>query len=64
MSILEQGFEAQAKALRDFGYPDVTAEMVKAAYEKWVKGDDMEGVIEMFCAAAFDDHPQIFGKAP
>jgi hypothetical protein len=61
-SILEQGFEAQAASLRDFGYPDVTADMVREAHAKWISGKPIENIIERFCEGAFEDHPQIFGK--
>jgi hypothetical protein len=59
--ILEKGFEAQAKSLVEFGYSGITAEMVKIAHDKWVKGDEAEGVIEMFSFKAFEEHPDIFG---
>jgi hypothetical protein len=61
-SILEQGFEAQAKSLVEFGYSGITAEMIETAHGKWQRGDEPEGVIEMFSFRAFDDHPEIFGK--
>lgn len=61
-NILEQGFEAQAKAMREFGYPDVTAEMVREAHSKWISGKPMANIIEMFCSSAFAEHPDIFGE--
>lgn len=61
-SVLEQGFAAQAKALREFGYPDVTAEMVAVAHAKWKEGEDLTDIVEMFCRSAFEEHPAIFGK--
>lgn len=61
-SILQQGFDAQARSLREFGYPDVTAAMVAAAHADWKAGKEAEGIIAMFCESAFDDHPEIFGK--
>ena len=61
-SILEQGFEAQAKSLVEFGYPNVTAAMVEAAHDDWKEGREPQGVIAMFCVSAFEEHPQIFGK--
>ena len=63
MDLLKRGFEAQAASLRDFGYPDVTAEMVEAAHVKWQRGDELKDIIEMFCESAFNEHPAIFGKA-
>lgn len=61
-SILERGFEAQARSLREFGYPDVTADMVRQAHEKWVAGQEASEIIGMFCERAFEEHPEIFGK--
>lgn len=66
VGILDQGFEAQAKSLREFGYPDVTAKMVKEIHDAWIKKTKKlpHGVIGRFCEAAFKDYPQIFGKQP
>lgn len=61
MSTLTDGFEAQAKSLREFGYSDVTAEMVKAAHDKWNVGEGASNIIEMMCEGAFNDYPKIFG---
>jgi hypothetical protein len=61
-SLLQRGFEAQAKSLREFGYPDVTAAMVAAAHAKFMAAEPMSGVIEMFCESAFKEHPVIFGE--
>ncbi len=61
MDILKKGIEAQAQSLREFGYPDVTAEMVKDAHTKWMAGEAATGVIAMFSESAFNEHPEIFG---
>ena len=61
-SILEQVLEAQAKSLVEFGYPDVTADMVRAAHEQWLRGEEPSDIIAMFCVEAFKEHPMIFGK--
>lgn len=61
MSILDEAIEVQAKALREFGYPDVTADMVREAHRKFLAGEPMANVIEMFCQSAFEDHPDLFG---
>lgn len=46
----------QAEALRDFGYPDVTAEMVGEIWDEYSKGNDLpHGIIGMFCEKAFDE---------
>ena len=59
---LERGFDAQAKSLREFGYPDVTAEMVAAAHAKWLAGEETGDIVSMFCVSAFEEHPEIFGE--
>jgi hypothetical protein len=61
-SLLEQGFEAQAKVLTDFGYHDITAETVEAAHKRWKANDPSAGVIDMFCRDAFEERPDIFGE--
>jgi hypothetical protein len=61
---LKLGFAAQAASLRDFGYPDVTADDVATAHGKWLKAEPMKGIIEMMCEGAFNDYPKIFGSAP
>jgi hypothetical protein len=61
MTMLQRGFEAQAKSLREFGYSDVKAADVAAAHAKWLAGEEMTDIIEMFCESAFNDHPTIFG---
>jgi hypothetical protein len=63
-SILEQGFEAQAKSLRAFGYPDVTVDMVRDAHLRWMGDEEQPDIIGMFCVSAFEEHPQIFGEPP
>ena len=60
-SILQQGFEAVATALREFGYSGVTPEMVEQAHGAWKSGDQPSGVIAMFAVKDFDEHPEIFG---
>jgi len=61
-NLLAKGFEAQAESLRQFGYPGVTAKDVREAHEKWVRGETLTDIIEMFCQRAFEEHPRIFGK--
>lgn len=61
-SLLKQGFEAQAKSMREFGYPDVTASMIKGCHDKWLQHETSHGVIGMFAASAFEENPDIFGE--
>lgn len=64
MSILEEGLEAQAEAMREFGYHDVTDHVIRKAHEAWRDGQAPVGVIQMFSFKAFEEHPQIFGEPP
>ena len=61
-SVLEQGFEGQAASMREFGYPDVTAEMIRAHHEAWMKHEEPKDVVAMFSERAFGEYPMIFGK--
>jgi hypothetical protein len=60
-TVLERGFEAQAKALVDFGYPGITAAMVKERHAEWKAGNELTDVIGKFCEKEFNDRPEIFG---
>lgn len=60
-TILEQGFEAQALALRDFGYQSVTAEAIRKAHADWKAGKEAQGVVAMFSVKEFNERPEIFG---
>lgn len=62
MEILKKGFAAQAEAMREFGYPDVTAEDVEKFHRSWLSGEDATDVVAMFCESAFKEYPQIFGR--
>jgi hypothetical protein len=61
MTILEEGFDAEARALEEFGYEDVTPEMIRAAHERWKRGEPPADIIERFAFGHFDEYPQIFG---
>lgn len=61
--LLSEGFEAQAKAMREFGYPDVTADMIRQNHEAWRRGEKATDVIAMFSERAFKEYPMIFGNA-
>lgn len=61
MSILHQGFKALAKGLREFGYPDVTPELIEAAHTEWKQGKPANGIIAMFAEKEFIERPEIFG---
>lgn len=62
MSNRLNGFEAVARSLREFGYPDVTAEQISKAHEKWRTNQELDDIVEMMAARQFEDHPLIFGK--
>ena len=49
-----------AKSLRDFGYPDVTSEMVAEVWDAYEKGDDLpHDVIGMFVKRQLDEIAEI-----
>lgn len=57
-----RAIRAQAKSLVEFGYPDVTEEMVAQAHCDWKCGKEPEDIISMFCVSAFEEHTDLFGK--
>jgi len=62
--LLTRGFEAQARALREFGYSGVKPEQIAEAHRKWLAGEAMGNIIEMMSESAFNEHPEIFGERP
>ncbi len=58
---LDRGCAAQAMALREFGYPDVTSARVREAHARWVKNESPIDIVDRFCFTEFDDRPLIFG---
>ena len=60
-NILEDALEAVAKGLREFGYPDVTKDMIREHHAAWKKGEEGEGVIFLFAKGYFEDHVKLFG---
>ena len=61
MTTTDKAIAAQAKSLREFGYSDVTTDMVRAAHTKWIAGEAPADIVEMFCKSAFEEHPDLFG---
>lgn len=59
---LERGFAAQARSMREFGYPDVSAAMIAGHHAQWLKGETQGDVIFMFSINAFEKYPSIFGE--
>jgi len=60
---LKKGFQAQARSLREFGYPSVTAELVAEHHAAWKRGENRPtDVIFMFNKKAFEDYTEIFGE--
>ena len=59
---LNAGFEASVRGLREFGYHDVTSEMIREIHAAWIAGKEPpHGVIGQFAVRNFDDYPDIFG---
>jgi hypothetical protein len=63
---LSHGMEAVARNLREFGYPDVTAEMIREIYDRWIEGarypDLPRGVIGGFAERQFEENAETFKK--
>jgi len=56
------GFKAIAENLIEFGYPDITGEMIEDVYIALKDGSELpHGVIGMFAGSQIYDHPEIFG---
>ena len=60
--MLAKGFEAQAAAMQEFGYPSVTADVVKSHHEEWLDGKDEGGVVFKFSKGSFEKNPSVFGE--
>lgn len=54
---LDKAMESVASSLREFGYPDVTAKMIREIYDAYERGDEKlpHGVIGMFAKRQFDE---------
>lgn len=64
MTLIDEAFAAQAKAMREFGYSDVTADTVRRYHADWMAGEDPSDIVARFCVSAFEDHPRLFGVRP
>lgn len=62
-NILEQAFESQARAMRDFGYPSVTADNISAYYTDWIEGREAKDIVARFSVGTFErkEYQHIFG---
>jgi hypothetical protein len=56
---LDDAMESVAKSLREFGYPDATAEKMRAIYDAWEAGkrfpDLPHGILGGFAESQFDE---------
>jgi hypothetical protein len=63
---LNQGMEAVARNLREFGYPDVTAVMIRDVYDAWLSGnrypDLPHGIIGGFAERQFEENGETLAK--
>ena len=58
-------YKAVARNLREFGYPDVTTEMVEEIHGAFKAGTPLpHGIIGMMAGGQFEEHPKTFGEAP
>jgi len=65
---LDNAMEAVAKSLREFGYPDVTAKMIREIFDKWEDGNVFpnlpHGVIAGFAEKQFEECKEALLKLP
>lgn len=65
---LMDGMEAIARNLRDFGYADVTAAMVREVYDAWLRGGRFpnlpHGVIGAFAEGQFIENAKKLASLP
>jgi hypothetical protein len=63
---LNQGMEAVARNLREFGYSDVTAVMIRDVYDAWLMGnrypDLPHGIIGGFAERQFEENGEALAK--
>ena len=64
MTTLEQGYEAVATMLREFGYPDATADMVREVHAAMLEGKEWpdlpHGVIGGMAEGHIKNYSHIF----
>jgi hypothetical protein len=59
------GFEAVARSLREFGYPDATAQMVAETYTAMKRGDPLpHGIVGMFAEGQIKEVWEKFDTLP
>lgn len=68
-TLKRKGYEAVARSLREFGYPDASGLMVKETHEallagKRGMGELPHGVISMFAESQMRERPDVFGEIP
>lgn len=63
---LSDAYEAVARSLREFGYPDCQASMVRETHEAMIRGDETmpHGIIGMFAKRQMDEAVEAFKSLP
>ncbi len=61
---LRDVYEAVAESLREFGYPDATADMVRATHDAMKRGDaEMpHGIVGMFAQRQLDELSEVLPR--
>lgn len=55
---LQDAYEAVARSLREFGYPDVNASMIREVHNAMKSGVDLpHGVIGLFAKSQLEENP-------
>jgi|HubBroStandDraft_2_1064218.scaffolds.fasta_scaffold409250_2 hypothetical protein len=65
---LADAMEAIAESLRQFGYPDATAQMIRETYDAWLGGARNDklphGIIGMFAESQISEHAEMLARLP
>jgi hypothetical protein len=63
---LSDAYEAVARSLRQFGYPDATAGMIRETHEAMKRGDERmpHGIIGMFAQRQLDEVREKLDQLP
>ena len=65
-ALLPKAFSSIAKSLREFGYPNVTADEIKGYHAEWLAGKEATDIVAMFAVRDFEneEYRMIFTEQP
>lgn len=66
MPKLQDAYEAIARSLREFGYPDVTSAMIRETHKAMKEGkegaDLPHGIVGRFASSQLEEHADVLAK--